>query len=55
MNFDGDDNMVEELFYSGGGNLLKRTVYTYLEGLLDRVESFNEAGTEFERLEYQRF
>ena len=55
MNFDGSDNMVEELFYSETGSLIKRTVYTYVEGLLDRVESYNESGTEFERLEYQRF
>ena len=55
MNFDGNDNMIEELFYSGAGTLLKRTVYTYEGNLLDRVERYNESGVEFERLEYQRF
>lgn len=55
LKFDENDNILEELIYSESDLLVKQSIYSYENGLLERVVKFNGAGVEFERFEYQRF
>ena len=53
--FDDFNNILEELSYSSFNSLISRVVYVYEDGLLERVERYNNVGEEYEHVNYQRF
>lgn len=53
--FDDLNNILEELSYSSFNSLIGRVVYVYEDGLLERVERYNNVGEEYEHVNYQRF
>jgi len=52
--FNGSE-LKEELVYNNENLLIQKTGYHYYQGELEVILKYNESGTEFERLEYQRY